>query len=226
VPLPGSRLPVETAYGYFNVDPPDAVETGNLLLVARLDTRRTVDVSETSEPQPVRVDRLRMVCYFVSALGENLDLNCWTSAPLVRFEDIEAVADEDVRTRLVVELYAAGERYAWTADAEPPAALRHLKQDGSTHPFGAGDRLPADPAGSDLRMLSRRNFAVARNGARKPIRVPMFARAREGFPHGFEVKVDGTGSGGLVAIQLAVVATKAGSAACAMAQRRVGFREE
>jgi hypothetical protein len=227
--LPGSRMVVPTVTGRIERDVAGTVTTGNMLLLARTDGARTLDVGDdTSGPVLRRIDVLRVVVWFLHAGSPTgIDLARYCSAPLARLADIEAVADPTRRTRLVQALRAAGIELAWAPDAAAEAAFHLLRADGTVVAQAATELVPPDPEFSEAGILGRRHIGVAANQS-VTIPVPRYAQTTANFPHGFEVKHDGTGSGDLILVRLVVSAPdgRGRSMASAEASRQVAFRGE
>ncbi len=228
-PLSGNRMPVLSPDASFGIDPPDAVYTGNVLFLGVRDGHALVDAADVGAPTDLlRVDVLRLVCWFPEAgpAGQP-DLSRWTSAPMARLPDLMAITPVDRRTRLALGLYQQGVRYTWDPHEPAATAFRTIEPDGSTLLMPVDERLAGDPTETELGMFSRRNLIVARNGC-VAAQVPAFARATATFPHGFETKISGDASGGLLIVRL-VASTPEGPQqriAAAEATRQIGFREE
>jgi hypothetical protein len=226
--LAGSRLPVSTTRGTFEVDPADEVQTGNLLFLARMMAPTLADAGESGAPELLRIDTLRFVVWFLES-GEvtGVDVGRWSSAPVARLQDLAALSDPDRRARLCRSLWSAGIRHAWDPRVDPAAgALWAIDADGELAAMGTA-RIPADPQQCELRILGRRHLGIARNGT-TAIDVPSFARAQPGFPHGFEIKCDGDATGGLLLVRLVASNRVDGQrqVAAAAATRQVAFRVE
>ena len=128
---------------------------------------------------------------------------------------------------MVKTLRGLGVTHAWIASASPAQAFRTLSVDGVVSLMASTALLPADPKASQPRLLGTRFLGVARNNS-VPLPVPKLARATAQFPHGFEVKRDGDGSGDLVLIRL-VIASQGGTGrliSTAESSRQVAFRSE
>jgi type II secretory pathway pseudopilin PulG len=207
-PLAQSRLPTATRKGSFAPDPLGQTETGNLLLaLCRLPTH-TANLAADGDPDDlVRIDSFCFVVYSVVEHDGQLDLARWSSVAMARAQDVVRITDTERAARLAGRLAAAGLLYTWRPDAPPDAALCVLGSDGKWVPPPSGARLPA--AHLDARLLGARHAALARNGtARVP--VPAFARATESFPHGFELKIDGDGTGRMAQFRLVLTLQGAG----------------
>lgn len=229
-PLADSRLPVARMTGVFEPDPADAVETGNLLLLARRDSKVAVESApETVAPpvsMPRRIDLLRIVAWYVHDGGESgLDLSRFASVRLARLQDLQGLGDPARRARAARGLIELGVQMAW--DPSTPTVFFALDEEGNAQPLAAGTLVPCDVDDSDPGVLSRRHVGLARNGTVAP-RVPRFARATAVFPHGFELKHDGNGSGDLVLLRM-VVTTPTGpqrAANAAEVVRQIAFRAD
>jgi len=192
--LPRSRLPVATEHGCFRVDPPGTPTTGNVLLMVRSLTPIPVQVGPANEV--VRIDRLRFVLYcLVERADGELDLVRWGSVPVASVRDLTALADEERRAEAGRRLRQAGIEFAWRAEEAVDAAFYSIGTDGKLAPYK--DIAKKKRKIAEDRALCRRDLmrnvhaAVARNGSLHAARVPAYTRAGVGFPHGFEVKVDG-----------------------------------
>ena len=118
-------------------------------------------------------------------------------------------------------------RYAWDPAAPAASALRTISSTGQIANLPTADLVAGDPTQTELQIFGTRHVGIAAN-ASVPVDVPAFARATTTFPHGFEVKCDGDGSGGLLLIRL-VGATPTGErrqVAAAEATRQIAFRQE
>lgn len=225
-PLGGSRMPVPVAKGVFEADPVDAVQTGNLLFMARSVPHLLIDAGDGGTPDLLRVDAFRFVAWFLGpGPVTGVDLSRWSSVRVARWQDANAIADVDRRARLLRGLHEAGVRFIWDPNLDPADAFQSIEPDGSLAPRVG--KLPGDPLETELDIFGRRHLGIAANGS-TAIDVPKYAKAKATFPHGFEVKQDGDGSGGLLLVRL-VGATRGGGehrVAAAEAMRQTGFRQE
>jgi hypothetical protein len=97
---------------------------------------------------------------------------------------------------------------------EPAATAFHFidPSTGSTTPCTSPSQAPVrtDEQQTQLHLLVRRHAEVARNGSVARIGVPKFAEPTAEFPHGFEVKLDGTEAGRLLLVRL-VLSVRSGN---------------
>ncbi|MEM7204294.1 MAG: prepilin-type N-terminal cleavage/methylation domain-containing protein [Planctomycetota bacterium] len=224
-PLEGSRMPQASALGYFERDPEGKVQAGNLLFILRNEPPELVDLGGSVGIWRCTV--YRFVCYYLTGHQEGLDINRWASVRVVRLPDVQRLADEAQRQALVGALGTKGIRYAWDPAAEEPESLFRFSPTSAPERLAAEARLPGAGRQAELRLLHARRAAIAPNGARAPLTVPCYARPTATFPHGFELKVDGTGLGGLLLVRLALVGTsRGGSDHRSLTERRLSFRDE
>lgn len=202
-PIPGSRLPRASTVGYFEPDAPTRVDTGNTLLMAV--GRQPESMTLTIGPDTVdaRVDVFEFVVYCLTDGGDGrLDMQRWGSRPVARHADIQSHADIDVRTAVVHELRSRGIVYAWDGDRPFGEAFYTLTPAGQAIAMSPGTRVEGDRDNNQREILARQRLQVARNASLPAIDVPMYAQATATFPHGFEVKIDGSGTGQLVMLRL------------------------
>jgi hypothetical protein len=204
-----SRMPVASALGYFEPDPPGVDETGNMLLMAIGLPPHLVTLPSRPPSEPVRVDLLRIVLYCL-AIGNGgvVDMNRWASVPVARFQDIAGVRPASDSEEVGMDLRAAGITIAWNPNASGTSGFYTIDTDGTLQPFITSFTIAPAPAEVERAILTQRRKLVAANGSLRQLQVPAFARASAGFPHGFEVKFDARAGGTLVLVRL-VVATVA-----------------
>ena len=225
-PLEGSRMPLATSRGWFEPDPSGRQETGNLLVIAR--TLPPIAIATGFGTEHARIDRYQFVVYCLRADGTRLDLDRWASVPVARADDISAVMDPDARANVVMGLLAAGVPIAWRPeDPNIASALFEMSPTGAAPRLDPAVRVPPAPGEVRRKLLERAGLGVARNGKLGAVRVPGYAHELPGYPHGFEVKLDGDGAGRLLLVRLVAGAElKPGEAPVAAAvERLVSIRE-
>ncbi len=229
-PLAGSRMPVATSTGTFEPDPVDEVLTGNLLFLAAKDGHLVLDTRESGAPDPhdLRVDTFRFVAWFLEEGRETgVDLSRWSSVRIAKHQDLGSASNADQLRRLAAALFDAGVHYTWNPNEPADTAFQSIDSTGSLSAVSSSDLIPGDPGETDLGIFSMRFLGIAANGT-VGAQVPLYAQQTETFPHGFELKRDGDGSGDLLMIRI-VGATPSGPARTVLhteATRQVAFREE
>lgn len=224
--LTGSKLPVPSPLGTFEPDTPTTAFTGNLLLLGRRDGVVTVDLGAVGGGMR-RVDTLRLVAWFLHpGPVTGIDLSRWTSARIARSTDLDATSEPTQRAALLQGLVGLGIRYVWDLSERADASLQVINGDGSLRPMTTSETLAFDPQLSAPRIMGKRNLGIAKNRS-LTTPVPRFAIATSNFPHGFELKRDGDGSGDLLLIRLVIASTsQSRRAVFAEATRQVSFRSE
>ena len=228
-PLSGSRCATATSSGTFSPDSAGLTLTGNVLLTFRRFGHELGVVTTGSGPQDLRVDIFRIVAWYLTEGTETgVDLNRWCSVKLARMQDIQSLGDPDQRLQFGLSLYDQGTRYAWDPlSPSPVEGFFEIRTDGSLHRLDASRKVPMDDTESTDKFFGRRFCGVAANET-PTAQVPKFTTATASFPHGFEIKRDGDGSGDLVLFRL-VTATRAGRhryVTTYEATRQLSFREE
>ena len=224
--LSGSRLPVASNIGYFDKDPTTQIQTGNLLVIARRVGKVVLDLSSVKADLRHRVDCFRFVVWYASADKDGgLDLNRWASTQVARYKDVTGEGDATKEQAIIADLRQRGITYAWDPSSSALGLHRISPILDSYQPLGLTDLVPADPRVVDLGLLIQRHVEIAPNGTRTPLPVPFFAKDNGGFPHGFEIKIDGDAAGMLVLVRLALRTRGSGSIGHAVAIREVAFRE-
>ncbi len=138
----------------------------------------------------------------------------------------DATSDPAQRIALLQGLANLGIRHVWDLSERADASLQVITADGTLRPLTSGETLPFDPQLSAPRTMGRRNLGIAKNRS-LATPVPRFAIATSTFPHGFELKRDGDGSGDLLLIRLVIASTdQSRRAVFAEATRQVSFRSE
>lgn len=205
---PGSRLPMLTTRGYFQQDVPGSdPETGNVLVIGKALETSVVDISPLGDgSDPVRVDLLQIVCWHLVRTAEgNLDLARWGSVPLARYADLAQIQPESRRMEVAARLYEQGTRFAWDPGAAAAVAFYDLSDTGWITPMSLAAKVPGDPAEAKRDLLRPLRTYVAPNASLASVDVPLYAVPEaNGFPGGFEVKLDGPPSGKLLLIRLVV----------------------
>lgn len=206
----GSRLPVLTNRGYFDLDGLGRPETGNLLFLGRYEQPALVRGADADSE--LRVDTVAFVLYFLERRRDGaLDLSRYASVPLARYSDVMAVADLQERRQILVQLHSAGIRFTWDVDAPARQGLLVITAEGLLRPLALEERIPAAPEGVRRRLLANSGLQVAPNGKVGRLTVPRYARADGDFPAGFEVKVDGGTTGKLMLLRLVLCREAEGS---------------
>lgn len=222
--LPGSKLPIPLPLGTFAPDTALQAVTGNALVLGRRDGVLVVPMPSGS---PRRVDMLRLVAWFLHGGGTTgVDLSRFTSARMARSSDV-SISDPELRTALLAGLYAAGVRYTWDDTARVEVGVLALTPTGGQRALATTEKIAFDPALCEARLLGKRNLGIAKNRS-VTVPVPRFAVAGSNFPHGFEIKRDGDGSGDLLLVRV-VVATSGDRSrriVFAEATRQVSFRSD
>ena len=194
---PSYRLPALTEHGYFAPD--RAVpETGNVLMLAK----RGPKVSATYLAADYHIDSLVFVVYAPVADGSGLELIRWTSEIMVNYWDIMEISDVLARQDILQQLYDNEVFYCWDMMAEQSSAFWEIGSDGTLTPRSVSNPVTGREDPDYSRMLRARRIQIAENGAEIPHDVPAFAVAETNFPHGFEVKVDGSSAGKLVLVRM------------------------
>ncbi len=214
-PLSESRMPVTQALGYFEPDGAGPIETGNVLFMACAQKPVVFEVLVEEELSKLRVDRFCFVAWYLSEGCDSLfDLNRWGSMPLARFLDVASIADEQKRVQACSHLRQEGVLYTWDPDTVGPSAFCWISESGVLIPLGTAEGVPekvtVDPEQSRFSIFATKAVGVAPNGFSKQVRTPFYAEPRVGFPHGFEVKIDGSGMGRLLLIRLALTSNRLG----------------
>lgn len=201
-------LPIATERGYFDVDAIGVLETGNMLLIAR--TLPAIEVPTGVADRRARIDRFQFVLYCLHRENDRLDLDRWASAPIARVDDIAAIADAVERGAVVAGLHAQGVPLAWRND-EPVVenAFFQLLATGRSPRMQSSGKIPASAHEIVRDALLRSRLMVASNGLTGSEPVPRYAHELPDYPHGFEVKIDGDGTGRLVLVRLVVVSAPA-----------------
>lgn len=200
--LIGSLLPAGSNRGYMTRDEPDATETGNALLMACVEGPLLINVGSRN----ARFDRVVFVEYALTeAVGGGLDIWRWESVAVARYQELQSMTDALERETAMSKLAANGVEYAW--DPSPNATIRFYAFgfDGALTPLSSSFRIPRNDERSIDGMAAATRFRVAPNNAPIPLPVPFYALAENGFPHGFEVKIDGDGTGRMIALRLVLV---------------------
>ncbi len=199
-----SRLPRKIQSGYFEADPIDSPETGNLLFLARFQQPAVVDVAASPPPKEYRLDLLNFVLYYPKPTpAGDLDLARWASVVVVRHQDAMTIATEAERATALGKLYAQGIRYTWDVNAPAATGLFAIAENGVLTPLPASVKLPGDATQARSSVVGSRQIHLAGNGTKLKVPVPLYAvPLPQGFPGGFELKVDGPGAGKLVLLRL------------------------
>ncbi|MGE0143323.1 MAG: type II secretion system protein J [Planctomycetota bacterium] len=207
-PSQSTVLPIATERGFFDVDAMGVRETGNMLLIAR--TLPAIEVPTGVADRRARIDRYQFVLYCLHRDNDRLDLDRWASAPIARVEDIAAIPDAVERGAVVAGLHAQGVPLAWRRD-EPVVenAFFHLLAGGRSPRMQPPAKIPSSAHELVRDPLLRSRLMVASNGSAGSDPVPRYAHELPNYPHGFEVKIDGDGTGRLVLVRLVVVSAPA-----------------
>lgn len=227
--LSESRMPVATTSGAFAPDG-DTVETGNMLFLAIRDGHEVVEATVDSVTFRRRIDIRRFGLWCLHrGVETGVDLAQWRSERIAHFADLDSIEPVARRDAVVAELVARGIRFAWDSGMPAADAFKELDASGAIrdYPEGVDGLLPGDEPECESAVLGRRFVGVAQNGLANPS-VPEFAKATQGFPHGFELKHDGDGSGDLLMIRLVVSnrTTEGRVLVVSEVVRQVDFRSE
>jgi len=211
--MPGSRMPALTEIGFFARDADSEPQTGNLLFFARHDQPRKVQVQVDGADQAVRIDTFRFGVYYLHVDPEgHLDLARWASVPVALSSDLMVVKDSGERVRALLQLHEAGIRHVWDKAAPVGASLFELTETGTTRVLPRSVKVPGDPSQQQESIVGSLRARVASNGRVGGLWTPAYAAATvDGFPGGFEVKVDGPSTGKLVMARLMLRAGAGGS---------------
>lgn len=230
----GSRFPIGTSSGTFIPDLPLATTTGNILAIAVTQPSVTVDLGTSRAAQDqYRIDVFRFVAYHLKERRDSrLDLARWSSRPVARYADIVAIEDYERRSRCLTQLAAEGIEVAWHTRALAASAFHQISgETGTMMPYvgelstGAAPPVLTDEVMSAGELLARRGLEIAENGGTR-VPVPMFAVPVENFPHGFEVKIDGPGSGRLLLVRVVIAKRRANQITNMTAVKRLmGLRD-
>lgn len=197
-------LPLATARGYFDVDPPGSRQTGNLLLLAR--SREAISiVPEDEEENPLRIDTFEFVAYYATE-NENADVDLarWVSAPLASATDLQGIENTWERRRVLTKLHDAGVRFAWSPGEPRSEGLFEIRSGGRLVPLRERSTIPAAPRGSSSGLLGSHDLALATSGSHPGARVPLYARASATQAMGFEIKIDGPRAARLIMVRLVI----------------------
>ncbi|MCA8941940.1 MAG: prepilin-type N-terminal cleavage/methylation domain-containing protein [Planctomycetes bacterium] len=201
-----NRLPLISELGMFDVDPPDQRYTGNTLALVTTLPHITIDVSGDGSKNYKRVDTFQFLIYYVTIRADGRpDLGRWCSTPVASYSEIMSISNETQRARVIAKLAQEGCCCAWDQTKPADAAFYTLDASRGQMDLATASQKPVRQA-DDLsirNMLADRHVEIAENGTGR-VAVPKFARPESGFPHGFEIRIDGPGSGRLVLIRLVV----------------------
>lgn len=198
----GGRLPILTAHGAFEPDPPGVPETGNILFVARRGP--TLQLEGPVLPlEHQHVSTFKWVVVLPATRQGATDMFRYVSDPLVDYWKL-AEMDEVLRQDALLQLADAGIRYAWDSSAPRSSGLFSITDSGALVPMGSSDRIHVyeDPSGSRPFQQKRLNLVLDESDERYV--VPQYARSQSGFFGSFELKVDGGDSGKLLLMRLVV----------------------
>lgn len=208
-PLPGARLPVVDALGRLGPDEQGEPRTGNILFFVG-ETDATAAVADPDGPSYRYIDTYRFVaCYprladrRVVVRDQNspnaVDMVVWQSVEFPSYKQLMAIADEDERANVVIDLVDRfGVTMAWDPTETLENAFYDLDDQGniSAAPV-AQPRIEEDPDESDGGRLVYANVQLAETDSGHAKRKALFTAddPSDWTPHGFEVKIAGpTGS--------------------------------
>jgi prepilin-type N-terminal cleavage/methylation domain-containing protein len=217
--LDGSLLPILQQGEAFAADAPGVLATGNLLMFVCRDGFE--DIPNGLFAPPRRIDCSRVVVWHLVAGRDGLDLRRWTSVRLAQVDDVTSEPDPLKRQGLVSRLRDLGIQHG--IDQTPGSGTVFYKTNafGSITAFGSEDRLPADDDLTRASLFGYRAFTVAPNGSRG---VPALTAAAPKFPHGFEVKMLGTQTSGLILLRLSGFAPPPGPQIVSTSTRQLAYR--
>lgn len=202
------RLPVLMGKGYFEADLAEKRETGNVIAMGLRGQRLSVVVSGSEGDATCLIQTLTIVVYAPIDLGQQgSDLVRWVSEPMVAYWDIEHITDQALRRAVLLKLFDRGLRYAWDTGQPRPTGLFQIEGGGTMAPLPLSALVNGSESESISRPFARRLMRLAANGSLHGIKVPEFAKPAGRFPNGFEVKIDGTGTGKLVLFRYVVEST-------------------
>ena len=200
---PGARLPVVTERGYFDVDPPSTIESGNALLLARDAGTWSTDVGTSSRPDRVRVDLLRLVLWHpMRRTDGKLDLSRCATGRLARLTDLLAIEPSSRRAEVAQRLRDDGVAFAYEPYRRPDQGLQRISASGSLSAPPTGTKLPLDAGECRRSVFAVQRVELCANGKAVGIAVPRYTRVDGVFPGGFEVKLDGPATGRLLLLRL------------------------
>lgn len=207
-----NRFPIASRVGMFDVDPPTKPYTGNALFIVKSLPSQIVDLSQLVGIKKLyRIDAFQFLIYYVTQRADGRqDIGRWSSHPVASYTELSAIEDENERAKAVAQLADQGVCCAW--DPTEVASLAFYNLDARTGAMTlatAADKPVRQAVDLSIEeMLVARHLEIAENGSVR-MAVPKFATEGPNFPHGFEVRIDGPGTGRLVLIRL-VVAKRAG----------------
>ena len=212
-PIPGSRRPIFTDLGYLEPDAPGGVNTGNVLLLGIREDPLTVTITlpGAPAPSPYRIDVLRFVSYFPTAVSQSstFDLVRWCSERVARLSDVMAVTDSTARQYVIKDLALQGIRYAWEPTFDRARGLYKLSTAGGATLLSASEKISGDAAATRHSLAGIRRVWLCPNGLVPQAQMPLYANAPTDpglrFPGGLEIRVDGPTSGRLVLVRLVLV---------------------
>lgn len=198
----GGRLPMLTAHGAFEPDPPGVPETGNLLFLARRGPTLQLE-GPVLAVEHQHVKTFQWVVVVPAVVDKKADLFRFVSDPLVDYWEL-ATLPQAQREDALQQLADAGIRCAWDPSAPRTTGLFLVKDGGSLIAMGAADRvrLYEDPTAS--RPFSTRRLGLVLDESDDRFKVPQYARKNSGFFGSFEVKIDGGDAGKLLLMRLVV----------------------
>ena len=199
----GCRLPMLTAHGAFEQDPPGVQETGNLLFLARLGPRLQLD-DALLDPAHSRVQTFQLCVTAPFAFDHGLDLRRFVSEPLVDYWELIDITDPLQRADALKQLREAGILYAWDPSAPRTTGLFSISEAGELTPLTITERIPCTEDDASSRPFTTRNLRLSQNGKSGRFTTPLYARAFGTFPGGFEIKLDGASAGKLLMLRMIV----------------------
>ncbi len=233
-PLDSCRLPTPITSGPFRKELVSAEMTGNVLLFARHDW---VTEFTTTGGNTYSINVYRLVCFYMTKEdggpqpGSPLGLNLarYVSEPLIDGGQIDEITDSTDLAEVADHLANATPDNQ--GETHPKAVLVWRRGDSVTtldtlreidpgtgllsstpvapRPSGPWKILRDEPS-SAAGMLYYRHFSIASNFAGKRFGVARFGlieTSGDGFPHGFEVQVNGASSARQVLLHSSIVST-------------------
>ncbi len=198
-PLTGSKLPVEGHYGYLTRDEESLRETGNTALMVCAGAPLSAQINS----KRVRFDRVTFVAYYLWRDSEGMvDIVRWESTPFARYQEMAALDNDADRAVAAAVMSQVGITLAWDSSEGATNLFYTIDGSGRLMAVTSGFKIPANPNIDNGGMAGEANYQIAPNGLDIPIEVPFYARLEADFPHGFEIKTDGDGTGCLIALRL------------------------
>lgn len=198
----GTRLPMLTAHGAFEPDPPGVMETGNVLFLAR----RGPTLQLEGPVLPVEhqhVKTFQWVVVVPGNFGQRADLLRFASDPFVDYWELMDMSATE-REEAIAQLADAGIQYAWDAAAPRSTGLFKIKGPGTLVAVGAAERVRVYEDATASRPFSVRRLGLVLDESNDRFQVPQYARKNSGFFGSFEVKLDGGDAGKLLLMRLVV----------------------